>query len=73
MRKNGSYHKSCYEEFTGRSKLHWVIDRFLKAVQHKKPSFFQNENGRPSLRTISSLINESDTQKTLRSFSRIFD
>ena len=33
--KNGSYHRSCYKEFSNRSKLDRVIDRFQKAVQHK--------------------------------------
>ena len=32
--KNGSYHQSCYKEFSNRSKLDRVIDRFQKAVQH---------------------------------------
>ena len=34
--KDGSYHRSCYKEFSNRSKLNRVIDRFQKAVQHKK-------------------------------------
>ena len=71
--KNGFYHRSWYKEFSDRSKLDRVIDRFQKAAQHKKPSFSQNKIGRPSLGTISSPVNESDTSRTFRSFSIIFD
>ena len=73
MQKNGSYHRSCYKEFSKRSKLDRVIDRFQKAVQHKKSSLSQNKIGRPSLGTISTPVNKSDTPKTLRSSSGIFD
>ena len=45
----------------------------VEFVQHKTPSFSQNKSGRASLGTISSPVNESDTPRTLRSFSRIFD
>ena len=61
------------EELSNRSKLDQVAGRFQKAVQHKKPSLFQNKIGRPSLGTISPLFNESDTPKTFRSPSGIFD
>ena len=71
--ENGCYHRSCYKEFSNRSKLDRVINRFQKAVQHKKPSLSQNETGRPSLGTISSPVNEVNTPRTLRSSSRIFD
>ena len=70
--KNGSYHRSCYKEFSKRSKLDWVIDRFQKAVQHKKSLLSQNKIGRPSLGTILTAANENDTPKTLRSSSGIF-
>ena len=73
MRKNGSYQRSCYKEFSNRSKLDQVIDRFQKAVQHKKPSLSQNKIGRPSPGTISSPVNESDTPRTLKSSSGIYD
>ena len=39
--KNGSYHRSCYKEFPNRSKLDRVINRFQKAVQHKKPRYLR--------------------------------
>ena len=71
--KKGSYHRNCCKEFSNRSKLERVIDRFQKAVQHKKPLLSQNKTGRPSLGTISSPVNESDTLRTLRSSSGIFN
>ena len=45
----------------------------VEFVQHKTPSFSQNKSGRALLGTISSPVNEIDTPRTLRSFSRIFD
>ena len=36
--KNGSYHRSYHKEFSNKSKLDRVIDRFQETLQHKKPS-----------------------------------
>ena len=44
-RKYESYHQSYYKQFSSRSKLDQVIDRFQKAEPHKKPSLSQIKIG----------------------------
>ena len=44
-KKYESYHQSYYKQFSSRSKLDQVIDRFQKAEPHKKPSLSQIKIG----------------------------
>ena len=44
-KKYESYHQSYHKQFSSRSKLDQVIDRFQKAEPHKKPSLSQIKIG----------------------------